>query len=140
MKKQLAHFLSVEVRRFIRFIIVGIVNATASFGFYAFYLYAGILNIISGTMSFVTSIFFNYFVMRRFVFDIPTHKYTLIYYFVSYGLLYFYSIALLWFFVDIKITPYMAGLVSLAINAVFSLILISFFVFRRRNLTYEREY
>lgn len=122
---------------------MGIVNTAASFGFYAFYLYAGILNIISGTMSFVTNSFFNYFVMRRFVFDKPTHKYTLIYYFVSYGLLYFYSIALLWFFVDIyKITPYMADLVSLAINTVVSLILIliSFFVFRRRKLTYEREH
>jgi putative flippase GtrA len=124
---------SVETLRFIRFVMVGGVNTAASYGFYAAYLYVGIPYIIAGTLSFVTSIFFNYFITRRFVFDKPTHKHTFLYYFVSYGVLYFFSIVLLWFFVDIcKTTPYMAGLVSLPINAIISFVLLRTVVFRQR--------
>lgn len=84
-------------------------------------------------MSFVTGIFFNYFVTRRFVFDKPTHKHTFGYYVVTYGVLFLYSLAMLWFLVDIcKLTAYMAGLVSLPINAIMSFVLLRAIVFRQR--------
>ena len=138
MKTQHLHLLSVESLRFIRFIIVGVVNTTAGYGFYVAYLYIGIPYIIAGTMSFVTGIFFNYCVTKCFVFDKPTHKNTFMYYCVSYGVLYFFSIALLWLLVDIfKITPYMAGLVSLPINAIVAFVLLRTIVFRQGDRLYE---
>jgi len=131
LKARLLNLLSVELLRFIRFVIVGAVNTATGYGFYVAYLCLGIPYIIAGTMSFITGIFFNYFVSKRFVFGKPSHKNTFIYYFVLYGMLYFYSIPMLWFFVDIcKLTAYMAGLVSLPINAIIAFILLRFFVFR----------
>ena len=135
MKTQHLHLLSVESLRFIRFIIVGVVNTAAGYGFYVAYLYIGIPYIIAGTMSFVTGIFFNYFVTRRFVFDMPTRKHTFMYYIAYNIFLYFFSIAMLWFFVDIcKLTPYMAGLVSLPVNAVVCFVILKGFVFRQRRV------
>lgn len=90
---------------------------------------------VAGTLSFVTSIFFNYFVTRRFVFDKPTHKHTFVYYIAYNGFLYFFSLAMLWLFVDIfKLTPYMAGLVSLPINAIVSFVILRTIVFRQRRV------
>jgi putative flippase GtrA len=137
LKTEHLHLFSVESLRFIRFIIVGVANTAAGYGFYVAYLYVGIPYIIAGTMSFVTGIIFNYFVTKRFVFDKPNHKNTFIYYCVSYGALYFFSIALLWLLVDIfKITPYLAGLVSLPINAIVAFVLLRTIVFRRGDRLY----
>ena len=49
----------------------------------------------------ITGVFFNYFVTRRFVFDSPVQKHTFIYYVISYGLLYLFSLVLSWFLIDI---------------------------------------
>jgi len=118
---------------------VGVINTAASYGFYAAYLYLGIPYIISGTMSYITSIFFNYFVTRRFVFDKPTHKLTFVY-FISYNVfLYFFSIALLWLFVNIyELNAYMAGLTSLPINAIVSFVILRGFVFRQRSAILDK--
>jgi len=134
LKTKHLHLLSVESLRFIRFIIVGVVNTAASYGFYVAQLYVGIPYIIAGTISFVTGIFFNYFVTRRFVFDMPTQKHTFMYYIAYNVFLYFFSIAMLWLFVDIcKLNPYMAGLMSLPINAIVSFVILRGFVFRQRH-------
>jgi putative flippase GtrA len=132
---ELLNLFSVESLRFIRFIIVGVVNTADSYSFYAAYVYMGIPYLIAGTLSFVTSIFFNYFFTRRFVFDKPTHEHTFMYYMVYNGFLYFFSLAILWLFVDIcKLTPYMAGFVSLPINAVVSFVILRTIVFRQRRV------
>jgi putative flippase GtrA len=137
MKTQHLHSLSLESLRFVKFIIVGSVNTACGYAFYVAFLYVGIPYIISGTMSFVTGIFFNYFVTRRFVFGQPTHKHTLMYYFFLYGVLYFFGIALLWLFVDIfKIAPYMAGFLSLPINAIVAFVFLRTIVFRQGDQLY----
>ena len=53
------------------------------------------------------------------------------YYVGSYGMLYFFSIALLWLLVNVvKITPYAAGVVGLPINAAVAFVLLRTIVFR----------
>jgi putative flippase GtrA len=127
--------LSAEAFRLIRFIIIGSFNTAAGYGFYAAYLYIGISYIIAGTLSYVTSIIFNYFVTKRFVFDQPTHKYTFIFYIAYTVFLYCFSIVLLWLLVNVfKLDPYMAGLASIPINAIVSFIILRGFVFRQRNV------
>lgn len=124
--------LSVGGLRFLRFIAVGVVNTAAGYGFYAAYLFLGIPYLIAGTMSFICGICFNYVVTRRFVFDKVTQKHTFVYYLITYGFLYFYSLAMLWFLVDvIELSAYMAGLVSLSISAVVAFVLMRTLVFRQ---------
>lgn len=131
LKQQIALLISSEGLRFLKYCVVGIINTGAGYGFFCAYIYLGLHYSIAGFMSLVTGIFFNYFVTRRFVFDHPTHKHTFFYYIISYGLLYLFSLSVAWFFIDVlDLSPYLAGLISLPINALFSYLLLRFIVFR----------
>jgi putative flippase GtrA len=122
-----------EVLRFLRFCVVGVVNTAAGYGFFALFIFLAIPYMIAGTLSFICGICFNYVVTRRFVFEGQGRKNAFSYYLVSYGILYFYSLALLWVLIDgFGLTAYLAGLVSLPINAVVSFLLLRAIVFTRR--------
>ena len=131
LKEQVVLLLSSEGHRFLRYCLVGLINTAAAYGFYCGYLYAGLHYSAAVVLSMVTGVFFNYFVTRRFVFDTPVQKHTFIYYVISYGLLYLFSLVLSWLLIDIfMISPYWAGLVSLPANALVSYALLRFIVFR----------
>lgn len=130
--KNLTYLTSAEGLKFLKFCLVGVINTAAGYGFYASFIFFGIPYIIAGTLSYVTGICFNYIVTRRFVFEKVARKNSFSYYLVSYGVLYFYSLAMLWFLVDVcGFSAYMAGLVSLPINAVVSFVLLRAIVFRK---------
>jgi putative flippase GtrA len=131
LKVSLTSFSINEGVRFAKFVIVGVVNTAAGYGFYVAYLYIGIPYLYAGTISYATAVCFNYFVTKRYVFDNVARKHSFLYYLLSYGLLYVFSLALLWFFVEvIGLTPYSAGLVAIPFNGVVAFILLKILVFR----------
>lgn len=123
-----------EALRFIRFIIVGVINTAAGFGFYCAYIYINFPYPVAGFLSLVSGVLFNYLVTRKFVFERNTRKHTFFYYIVTYGILYLFSLALAWFLIDVlHYSAYMAGFISLPINASVSFILLKTIVFPERN-------
>ncbi|MEA5115132.1 MAG: GtrA family protein [Geobacteraceae bacterium] len=131
LKQQMYFLLSSEGLRFLKYCVVGVINTGAGYGFFCAYIYLGLHYSVAGLMSLVTGVFFNYFVTRRFVFDCPTKKHTFFYYIATYGLLYLFSLALAWILIDVvHFSPYLAGLLSLPINALFSYALLRIIVFR----------
>jgi putative flippase GtrA len=115
----------------LKYCLVGVINTAAAYGFYCGYLYVGFHYSAAVFLSLITGVFFNYFITRRFVFDCPVQRHTFLYYVISYGLLYLFSLVLSWFLIDLlSVSPYWAGLVSLPANALVSYALLRFMVFR----------
>lgn len=120
--------------KFIKFILVGILNTAFGYSLFALFIFLNIHYSLAVFLSTVLGVLFNFKTIGKLVFD--SHDNSLIFRFIAvYVLLYLINISCLWFF---KISGfenmYINGVVLLTPLAVVSFVLNKKFVFRTKTV------
>ncbi len=127
-----AQYSRAGIRRFIRFIVVGLVNTCFSFSAYAISTYCGAPTGLAVLIANVLGVFFNFKTTGRFVFRIKDHR--LIPRFIGvYILTYFIGVAGIKVLLSWGINRYLAGAMIAIPTAVASFLMLSLCVFRTRE-------
>ena len=125
-------FAQAGVHRFIRFMVVGLVNTVFSFSVYAISTYCGAPTSLAVLIANVLGVFFNFRTTGRFVFRKNDHR--LIPQFIAvYILMYFLGVAGIKLLLSWGINRYLAGAMMAIPTAVVSFLMLSLFVFRTRE-------
>lgn len=131
LKKIMNRFLE----QFLRFITVGLITTTISYGVFLAALKLFFINyLISSCISFLSGVFLGYFFNKRWTFDSKKSesKKVILNYFLVYFLSLFISLIFLKISVDFfKIIPELAYIISIGITTCTNFIGIKFFVFRK---------
>ena len=125
-------FSQAGVHRFIRFMIVGLVNTGFSFSAYAISTYCGAPTSLAVLIANVLGVFFNFRTTSRFVFRKREHR--LILRFIAiYIPMYFLGVAGIKVLLSWGINRYLAGAMMAIPTAGASFLMLSLFVFRTRE-------
>ncbi len=113
------------VRRFIRFVIVGVVNTAFGYGLYALLVLSTAPPQIALFLSFFIGVLWNYFTTARFVFEVSGFG-RLPAYAACYIFVYMLNAGSLHVAIDSGVTPLIAQAVLTPVAAVLTFVLVSF--------------
>jgi putative flippase GtrA len=115
--------------RFIRFVLVGIVNTIFGYGCFAFLLYLGLHYALAGFLATVAGIIFNFKSIGTLVFQ-SNENFQLIRFVAVYGITYCIGTLSVGLMGHIGISPYVAGAAMLIPMSLLSYLLNKYFVFK----------
>jgi len=114
--------------RFLRFLVVGVINTGFSYSVYAFGLYLGLPYPVANLLALICGILFSFQTQGRIVFQNSDQR--LIFRFVAlWAVLYFFNIAMIAVFLPFSGNAYYAGALALVPTTLLSYFLQKFFVF-----------
>jgi len=115
-------------RQLLRYYKVGVVNTLFGYGCYAALLWLGLDMFIAQITSHTAGTLFNYFTFSRFAF--AGEAGSPMRFVGSYAVNYLLSLAVLWALSQAIVSPYLAGLVTVAIVSAINFLILKRFVFR----------
>ena len=112
----------------LRFVVAGAINTGVGYAAYAFLVFLGLNLFVSHALAHVAGTTFNYFSHRHYVFR---QRPGLLRYLLSSGLNYFAGLFFLALLTRWITSPYLAGLLAVALTAAFSYVSLKVIAFRR---------
>ena len=129
---KIMYFRNLIKLQFMRFILVGIVNALFGYGCFAMFLYMGLHFTLASFLATVCGVIFNFKSTGTIVFG--SHDNSLIFrFFGSYSIIYLINIAGLEVFYQIGVTPYIGGAILILPVSILAFILNKKLVFNAVN-------
>ena len=116
--------------RFVRFIVIGVINTVFGYTIFATFLFLGFNYISAITFGTIIAILFNFKTIGRFVFNSQNHHTLIIRFFAVYGITYLFNLLGLSIFNHYHISNYIAGAILVLPAAIISFLLNRRFVFK----------
>lgn len=121
---------------FFRFVLVGILNTSFSYGIYAVLLFVGFGYALANFVALVMGILFSFKTQGRLVFGNPDNR--LFGRFVlSWALIYLCTITLIGWIIALGLDAYSAGALALPFSVVLSYLIQKHFVFRQSEIRHS---
>ena len=108
----------------LRYYNAGVVNTIFGFGAFAVLVWLGLWVYLAQILSTIAGVAFNYVTYSRYAF--AGHRASKWRFVASYGVNYLLSVAVLWGFLHVLTSPYLAGLAAVAVVSV-----VNFFILKR---------
>lgn len=118
----------------LRFVIIGIVNTSFSYGIYAGLLFVGIGYALANLMALVIGILFSFKTQGHLVFGNPDNR-LLGRFVLTWIFVYFFTITLIGRIIALGFDAYSAGALAFPFSAALSYLIQKYFVFRQSNAT-----
>ena len=115
--------------QFLRFLVIGLVNTTFSYGVYAILIFVGLYYAIANLAALLLGLLFSFKMQGRFVFGNSDNRLFWKFLF-AWSLIYFATIALIGELISVGFNAYIAGALALPFTTVLSYLMQKFFVFR----------
>lgn len=115
---------------FVRFMLVGILNAIFGYLMFAFFIFIRFHYAIAALLSTIIGVIFNFFTTGRLVFN-NKDNYRLIWFVMVYVVVYFINVGCLWVFNQYHVSNYLAGLVLIVPMGILGYGLNKWLVFRK---------
>ena len=116
--------------RFLRFLVVGVVNTAVSYAAYAFFLFVGLSYAYAYLLALILGIFFSFKTQGKFVFQNQSYR-AFVPFVLCWVAIYWVNIALIREFITLGFNAYVAGALALPVTVVLSYVVQKFIVFRR---------
>jgi putative flippase GtrA len=129
MRRLKEFFAALLQDRFVRFVLVGVVNTAFSYAIYVVLVYIGLNFALASLGSCVLGILFSFRTHGLLVFDNPA-KHLLFRYVVSWSVLYLCNIGMIKLLLIVGFDAYIAGALAVPPTAVLSYAAKAYFVFR----------
>lgn len=117
-------------RKFVRFLIVGLLNTAFSYVLYAFFLWLGLNYAYANLLALIIGILFSFKTQGRFVFQNQSYR-AFVPFLLCWIVIYLFNVALIRELLIFGFNPYAAGALALPPVVVFSYVTQKYIVFRR---------
>lgn len=114
--------------RVFRFLVVGVVNTSFSYGVYALLLYVGLEYWLANFGSLILGILFSFKTQGKYVFQ-NTNNRLFLRFLISWGVIFVFNITLIGWLIKFGLNAYIAGAIALLPVTVLSYVVQKFFVF-----------